>query len=197
VEVPISIDTTKSEVAQAALDAGAGMINDISGLHWDKKLAELAARYRVPVVIMHTRGKPKTMQQDIHYRSLISEIIRYLQEGISVALEAGVPEDQIVVDPGIGFGKRLDDNLMIMKHLYEFSVLGKPILLGASRKSFIGQVLDVEVNDRLEGTLAATLLGALQGADIIRVHDVKENRRVLKMLETMVMPSEARGEVSE
>ncbi len=197
VDVPISIDTTKSEVAQAALDAGAGMINDISGLHWDKKLAELAASYEVPVVIMHTRGKPKTMQQDIHYRSLLSEVIRYLQEGIEVAKGAGVPEDQIVVDPGIGFGKRLEDNLLLMNHLYEFSVLGKPILLGASRKSFIGQVLDAEVDDRLEGTLATTLYGALQGADIIRVHDVKENRRVLKMLETMVMPSEARGEVSK
>ena len=197
VEVPISIDTTKSEVAQAALDAGAGMINDISGLHWDRGLAELAADYKVPMVIMHTRGKPKTMQENVHYRSVVSEILRYLREGIEVALEAGVPESQIVVDPGIGFGKRVEHNVRLINHLFEFAVLGKPILLGASRKSFIGHLLNVDVDERLEGTLATTLFGALRGADIIRVHDVKENHRALKMLESMMTPSEARGEVSE
>jgi len=184
--VPVSIDTTKHEVARAALDAGAGMINDISGLHWDLKLADMAAKYKVPVIIMHTRGKPKTMQQAIHYHSLFSEIIRYLREGIEIALAAGVPEDQIVVDPGIGFGKTPDDNLRIMNGLYEFSVLGRPVLLGTSRKSFIGKVLDADTNKRLEGTLATTIYGLLRGADIIRVHDLKENARTIRMLEQMM-----------
>ncbi len=184
--VPVSIDTTKHEVARAALDAGAGIINDISGLHWDLKLADMAAKYKVPVIIMHTRGKPKTMQQSIHYRSLFSEVIRYLREGIEIALAAGIPEDQIVVDPGIGFGKTPDDNLRIMNGLYEFSVLGKPVLLGTSRKSFIGKVLDADTNKRLEGTLATTIYGLLRGADIIRVHDVKENARAIRMLEQMM-----------
>jgi len=187
--VPISIDTTKSEVARAALDAGAGMINDISGLHWDLKLAEMAARYEVPVVIMHIRGKPKTMQQDVRYESLFSEVIRYLREGIEVAHVAGIPEDQVIVDPGIGFGKTVEDNLMIMNHLFEFSVLGKPVLLGASRKSFIGKVLDLDVGQRLEGTLATTLFAITRGADIIRVHDIKENLRVIRMFEQMMAPS--------
>ncbi|RTZ89860.1 MAG: dihydropteroate synthase [Deltaproteobacteria bacterium] len=184
--VPISIDTTKSEVARAALDAGAGMINDISGLHWDLKLAELAAKYEVPVIVMHTRGKPKTMQQEVHYESLISEIIRYLKEGIEVALASGVPESQIIVDPGIGFGKTVENNLEIMNSLFELSVLGKPILLGASRKTFIGKVLDLNVSQRLEGTLATTIYGIVRGADIVRVHDVKENVRAVRMLERMM-----------
>ncbi len=184
--VPISVDTTKSEVAQAALDAGAGMINDISGLHWDLKLADLAARYKVPIVLMHTRGKPKTMQQDIQYTSLISEILRYLKEGIEVAMASGVPEDQIIVDPGIGFGKTLENNLEIMNNLFELSVLKKPIMLGASRKTFIGKVLSLDVDQRLEGTLATTAYGIMHGADIIRVHDVKENVRVIRMLNRMM-----------
>jgi len=184
--VPISVDTTKSEVAQAALDAGAGMINDISGLHWDLKLADLAARYKVPIVLMHTRGKPKTMQQDIQYTSLISEILRYLKEGIEVAMASGVPEDQIIVDPGIGFGKTLENNLEIMNNLFELSVLKKPIMLGASRKTFIGKVLGLDVDQRLEGTLATTAYGIMHGADIIRVHDVKENVRVIQMLNRMM-----------
>ncbi len=184
--VPVSVDTTKSEVAQAALDAGAGMINDISGLHWDLKLADLAARYKVPIVLMHTRGKPKTMQQDIRYTSLISEILRYLKEGIEVAMASGVPEDQIIVDPGIGFGKTLENNLEIMNNLFELSVLKKPIMLGASRKTFIGKVLGLDVDQRLEGTLATTAYGVMRGADIVRVHDVKENVRVIRMLNRMM-----------
>jgi len=184
--VPVSVDTTKSEVAQAALDAGAGMINDISGLHWDLKLADLAARYKVPIVLMHTRGKPKTMQQDIRYTSLISEILRYLKEGIEVAMASGVPEDQIIVDPGIGFGKTLENNLEIMNNLFELSVLKKPIMLGASRKTFIGKVLGLDVDQRLEGTLATTAYGIMHGADIVRVHDVKENVRVIRMLNRMM-----------
>jgi dihydropteroate synthase len=185
--VPVSIDTTKHEVARAALDAGVGMINDISGLHWDLKLADMAAKYKVPVVIMHTKGKPKTMQQAVHYRSLFSDIIRYLEEGIEIALTAGVPEDQIIVDPGIGFGKTAEDNLQIMNRLFEFSVLGKPILLGTSRKSFIGKVLNVDTDQRLEGTLATTIYGILRGASIIRVHDVKANVRAIRMLEQMIV----------
>ncbi len=186
IDVPISVDTTKAEVARAALDAGAGMINDISGLHWDLEVGKVAAEYKVPVIVMHTRGKPKTMQRDIHYRSLMSEIIRYLKEGVEIALASGVPSDQIVVDPGIGFGKTLENNLTIMNRLYELSVLGKPILLGASRKTFIGEILETDVDQRLEGTLATTAYGIIRGADIVRVHDVKENVRVVRMLERMM-----------
>ncbi|MDZ7263523.1 MAG: dihydropteroate synthase [candidate division KSB1 bacterium] len=177
VNVPISIDTYKSGVAAAALKAGATMINDISGLRFDPLLKEVAAEYQVPVIIMHIKGEPRHMQQNPHYDDLMGEIVQYLEESIQLALQAGIDRSKLIIDPGIGFGKRLEDNYEILRRLGEFKRLGCPILVGPSRKSFIGKVLNLPPDQRLEGTLAAVTAAILQGADIVRVHDVKQVRR--------------------
>ncbi len=177
VDVPISIDTYKSAVAQEAIKAGAEMINDISGLHFDPGLAQVAAKEDVPLILMHIRGNPETMQKDVHYDSLFSEILQYLKESIHRAESAGLDPEQIIIDPGIGFGKTVEDNLLIIKNLLEFRVLGKPLLLGTSRKSFIGKILNAEVTERLEGTLSSIAIGVLNGAHIIRCHDVIQAKR--------------------
>jgi dihydropteroate synthase len=184
-EVPISIDTYKSEVARRAIEAGAEIINDISGLHFDPELARVAAKENTPVVLMHIRGTPETMQKDVHYGSLFSEIIAYLNEGIRRVESAGVAPEQIVVDPGIGFGKTLEDNLLLIKHLSEFRILGKPILLGTSRKSFIGKILDAQPDQRLEGTLSSIAIGVLNGAHIIRSHDVLQAKRAIAVADAI------------
>ncbi len=184
-DVPISIDTYKSEVARRAIEAGAEIINDISGLHFDPDLARIAAKEKTPLILMHIRGTPETMQKDIHYHSLFSEIIAYLQEGIRRAESAGVHPEQIVIDPGIGFGKTLEHNLLILKHLSEFRVLGKPILLGTSRKTFIGKILDTPPDQRLEGTLSSIVIGVLNGAHIIRVHDVLPAKRAIAVADAI------------
>jgi len=184
-EVPLSIDTYKSEVARRAIEAGAEIINDISGLHFDPELARVAAKEKTPIILMHIRGTPETMQKDIHYRSLFSEMIAYLQEGIQRAESAGVAPEKILIDPGIGFGKTLEHNLLILKHLSEFRVLGKPILLGTSRKSFIGKILDAPPDQRLEGTLSSIAIGVLNGAHIIRAHDVLQARRVIAVADAI------------
>ena len=172
-DVPISIDTYKSKVAREAIQAGAEMINDISGLHFDPGLAEVAADQKIPLILMHMRGVPETMQIDPHYDFLFSEIIQSLEESIQKAESAGVQGDQILIDPGIGFGKTFEHNLLLLKHLSEFRVLGKPIVLGTSRKSFIGKIVNSrEISDRLEGTLASAVIGTFNGAHIIRCHDV-------------------------
>jgi dihydropteroate synthase len=176
VSIPISIDTYKSEVASEALRAGARIVNDISGLHFDPLMAEIIATYHAAVVIMHIRGTPKSMQTDVTYHNLIKEICIYLEEGIRRATEAGIR--QIILDPGIGFGKSTDHNLEILKRLEEFRELGYPILVGPSRKSFIGKLLNLPVEDRLEGTAAAVAVSIMNGANIIRVHDVKEMKRI-------------------
>jgi len=184
-DVPISIDTYKSEVARRAIEAGAEIINDISGLHFDPELARVAAKENTPVVLMHIRGTPETMQKDVHYGSLFSEIIAYLNEGIRRVESAGVAPEQIVVDPGIGFGKTLEDNLLLIKHLSEFRILGKPILLGTSRKSFIGKILDAQPDQRLEGTLSSIAIGVLNGAHIIRSHDVLQAKRAIAVADAI------------
>jgi len=182
VNLPISIDTYKSAVAEAALKAGASMVNDISGLRFDPKMAKVAAKHKVPVVIMHIKGTPVNMQKNPSYESLIPEIADYLYEGIVIAREAGIPDDMIILDPGIGFGKTVAHNLEIIKSLNEFAGFEKPILLGHSRKSFIGKILgDLSVSERLEGTAAAAAIGIFNGANIIRVHDVAEMSRVAKI----------------
>ncbi len=186
-EVPISIDTYKSEVARRAIDAGAEIINDISGLHFDPELARVAAKEHTPIVLMHIRGTPETMQKDVRYDSLFSEIIAYLKKGIRRAESAGVDPEQIVVDPGIGFGKTLEHNLLIIKHLSEFRILGKPILLGTSRKSFIGKILDSHPERRLEGTLSSIAIGVLNGAHIIRSHDVLQAKRAIAVADAIRM----------
>ena len=185
VDVPISIDTYKSAVAQRAVEAGAQIINDISGLHFDPGLARVAAREDTPLVLMHIRGTPETMQKDVHYGSLFSEIIRYLKDSIQMAENAGLDPGQIIIDPGIGFGKTVEDNLLILKHLYEFRILGKPILLGTSRKSFIGKILNTEVENRLEGTLSSIAIGVLNGAHIIRSHDVLQAKKAIAVADAV------------
>jgi dihydropteroate synthase len=185
VDVPISIDTYKSAVAQRAIEAGAQIINDISGLHFDPNLAHVAARKDTPLVLMHIRGTPETMQKDIHYSSLFAEIIRYLKDSIRMAESAGLDPGQIIIDPGIGFGKTVEDNLLILKHLYEFRILGKPILLGTSRKSFIGKILNTEIENRLEGTLSSIAIGVLNGAHIIRSHDVLEAKKAMAVADAV------------
>ncbi|MGQ9647868.1 MAG: dihydropteroate synthase [Thermodesulfobacteriota bacterium] len=186
-DTPISIDTYKSTVAEKAIEAGAQMINDISGLHFDRSLSEVAAKEDVPIVLMHIRGKPETMQKDVHYESLFSEIIQYLKESIQIAESAGVDPEQIVIDPGIGFGKTVEDNLLILKNLQEFKVLGKPLLLGTSRKTFIGKILNAEVTERLEGTLASIVVGVLNGAHIIRSHDVLQAKKAIAIADAVRM----------
>jgi dihydropteroate synthase len=185
VDVPISIDTYKSAVAQRAVEAGAQIINDVSGLHFDPNLAHVAAREDTPLVLMHIRGTPETMQKDVHYNSLFGEIIRYLRDSIRIAESAGIDPGQIVIDPGIGFGKTIEDNLLILKYLYEFRILGKPILLGTSRKTFIGKILNAEVGDRLEGTLSSIAIAVLNGAHIIRSHDVLEAKKVIAVADAV------------
>ncbi len=186
VNVPISVDTYKSAVAEAALSAGASMINDISGLRFDTKMSAVAARNKVPVVIMHIKGSPKNMQKNPAYKALIPEIIDYLYGSIEIARDAGIPDDMIIIDPGIGFGKTVEHNLEIIKRLNEFTGFEKPILLGPSRKSFIGRLLgDLPVTERLEGTAAAVAVGIFNGANIIRVHDIRDMVRVAKIADAI------------
>lgn len=183
--VPISVDTYKSSVAKWALDNGAAMINDISGFRFDTDMAKVVSEYKAPVVIMHTYGKPKTMQDNPQYKSLLDDIIAYLKDGIKIGLEAGIGMDKIIVDPGIGFGKTLSHNLQILRGLSRLKGIGRPILIGPSRKSFIGKILDLPAEDRLEGTAAAVAIAIFNGADIVRVHDVKEMVRVVKIADAI------------
>lgn len=177
--VPISIDTYKAEVARRAVAAGATMVNDVWGLRADPDMAEAVAAAGVPVVLMHN-------QDDTEYRNLMDDLIDSLGESVDRALRAGVKWENIIVDPGIGFGKTWQHNLEVLARLAELKSLGRPILLGTSRKSTIGRVLDLPVQDRLEGTAATVALGIAHGADIVRVHDVKEMVRVSRMADAMV-----------
>jgi len=186
VAVPISIDTYKSSVAETALKAGAHIMNDISGLRFDLQMKDVVAKYRVPVVIMHIKGEPRNMQQNPYYDDLIGEIYGYFDESIRIAEGAGIKRENIIVDPGISFGKRLMDNYEILRRLYEFQGLGCPILIGPSRKSFIGKVLDLPPDQRLEGTIAAVAIGIQNGAHIVRVHDVKEISRACRIIDLLV-----------
>jgi dihydropteroate synthase len=179
--VPISIDTTKAEVARQALAAGAEIINDISGLTFDGRMAGEVAAARAGVVIMHTRGTPVEMQQNTHYTDLMTEVRSFLAAQRDVAIAAGIDPDAIVIDPGIGFGKDMQGNLQLLRELRAFESLGLPILIGTSRKGFIGRVLHRDVTERLAGTAATVAYGLMQGASIFRVHDVRAMRDVLDM----------------
>jgi dihydropteroate synthase len=183
-DLPISVDTYKAEIAREALDLGAHLINDISALR-EPKLASLITQYKVPLIIMHMQGTPRNMQENPHYDSLIPEIISFLKERIKKAEEAGIDPESIIIDPGIGFGKTVEHNLEIINRLEEFKVLGKPILIGTSRKSFIGKVLGLPLEERLEGTAATLAISILKGANIVRVHDVKEMVRVARMTDAI------------
>ncbi|HDH96509.1 MAG TPA: dihydropteroate synthase, partial [Proteobacteria bacterium] len=175
----VSIDTTSSAVARAAIDEGAAIINDISGFTFDPEMPKLAGECGCGCVVMHIKGTPKDMQKDPRYDDLWGEIKEYLARGAKRLLDAGVSGESIVVDPGIGFGKRLEHNLQILRELSQLDELGFPILVGPSRKSFIGMLLDLPLEERLEGTIAACVVSVLNGASIVRVHDVREVRRAL------------------
>jgi dihydropteroate synthase len=184
-DVMVSVDTRKKGVAERALDAGADIVNDISGLRHNDELARLVARRGVPVVLMHMRGTPKTMQKQVHYENTISEILRELQASIAAAVGAGIAPEMIIVDPGIGFGKRIQDNLRLIKELASLKALNFPILIGLSRKSFIGEILDRPVERRLIGTITANTLAIINGANIIRVHDVAEAVEMVKIIDSV------------
>ena len=186
-KLPVSIDTSKADVARAALDAGAAIINDVTALRGDKQMAWLAARSKVPVIIMHMKGTPRTMQKHPNYKNLIKEISAFLSAGITRAAAAGIARNMIIVDPGIGFGKSAAHNLEIIRRLREFKPLGCPILVGASRKSFIGKVLNSEAPEqRVMGTAASIALAIANGADIVRVHDVEKMRDVVRLTDAVI-----------
>ena len=191
ITIPISIDTYKSEVAKQAIDAGAILVNDITALKADPLMASVIADANVSVCLMHMKGTPQTMQQNPIYVDVIAEIKSFLEKQASFAEEYHISKDKIIIDPGLGFGKRtgkgIEDNCEILRRLSEFKTLGYPILIGASRKTFIGNVCGTDkqlsVSDRLEGSIAAACIAGLHGADILRVHDVKETRRCLNLVE--------------
>lgn len=194
-DVPISVDTWKAEVAAGALDAGAHLVNDVWGLRRDPHMAPLVAERQVPVVVMHNRSQPQHAVQDAHlggryvgieYEDLMADVLHQLQESIEIARQAGVPETQIIVDPGIGFGKTVTQNLTLLNRLPELRALGRPILVGPSRKSFIGYVLHKPPEARLFGTAATVAVAILRGADIVRVHDVTEMVDVVRMTDAIV-----------
>ena len=179
--VPISIDTTKFEVAERAIDAGADAINDVTGLQSDPRIADLAARTGAGLVIMHMRGTPQTMQNDTWYEDVVKEVCRSLEKARDAAIRVGCHPDQIAVDPGLGFGKSDKGNLELIARLDELSDLGAPVWIGPSRKSFLGNMLNVGPDDRLSGTIAACLAALEKGAHVLRVHDVREIRDALKV----------------
>jgi dihydropteroate synthase len=189
--VPISVDTYNSVVAREALAAGATLVNDISGLRFDPAMAQVAAEARAPVVVMHIQGTPRTMQQQPHYEDVMTEVYAYLQASTDMAVAAGIPRDQVILDPGFGFGKTVAQNLALLSRLREFRSSGQPVLLATSRKSTIGRVLGhLPPEERLEGTAATVALGIAQGADIVRVHDVAAMVRVARMSDAIVRNSE-------
>ena len=184
-DLPVSIDTRKSEVAARALDAGADIVNDISAMRDDADMPDLVATRKCPVVLMHMRGTPKTMQRNPYYDDAVPEIVAELSAYIDTALSAGVERGNIILDPGIGFGKRLCDNLQLLKHIDEIRNLRYPVLVGLSRKSFIEKLLGLPVEERLTASLAAEAYVILKGADIIRAHDVAETVQLVKTLDAI------------
>ena len=192
IDVPISVDTVKSEVARLALDAGAAMINDITALTGDPAMAKVVADYQVPVILMHMKGTPSTMQNDPAYgENPVGEISAYLQEAMARVEAAGIPRERIIIDPGIGFGKTVGHNCTIIKHLKNFEALGVPILMGTSRKSFIRRTLEsqgetVSMDEMDLGTQATVSASILGGAHIVRVHDVKSTATTVRIMDSIV-----------
>lgn len=182
----ISVDTTKSEVSRRALDAGADILNDISALRLDPEVVTLAAERKVPVILMHMKGTPKTMQVNPAYDNLLREIKSFFEERVETARSLGIQKEKIIIDPGIGFGKGLHDNLCLIRNLHFLEELDLPVLLGVSRKAFIGQILDLPPEERIEGTIASALLSILNGAHILRVHDVAAVKRAVLVAETIM-----------
>jgi dihydropteroate synthase len=190
-DMPISVDTTKAPVADAALAAGADIVNDVWGVSDDDAIARIAAVHGAPLIVMHNRAEPR-------YEDLMAEIVNDLRRALNRAIAAGVDEERLIVDPGFGFGKTAEHNLVVLRELAALRVLGRPILLGTSRKSTLGKVLDLPANERLEATLATTALGVAAGTDIVRVHDVAPNVRAARMADAVIRgtwrPATADGE---
>jgi dihydropteroate synthase len=191
----ISIDTCKAAVAEAALKAGASIVNDVWALRADPGLADVAARYNAPVILMHNRSQPANVEVrerlgsaylGAEYQNLIADVKRELMDSVAIARAAGIPDEHIILDPGIGFGKTVEQNLELINRLDEIRSLGYPVLLGPSRKSFIGYTLDLPPDQRVEGTAAAVAVGILRGADVVRVHDVEAMARVARMTDALV-----------
>ena len=184
-DVPVSLDTYKSQVAEAGIAAGVDLINDIWGLKWDKRMARVIAEHGVSCCLMHNRaadaGQHGTVDNRYGYRDFLRDVADDLAESVQLARQAGIGEDKIILDPGVGFAKSYEQNLEIIHHLEDLSILGYPLLLGTSRKSVVGLTLDLPVAERLEGTLATTVIGVLTGYAFVRVHDVKENVRAIRM----------------
>jgi dihydropteroate synthase len=188
--IPISVDTSKSEVAEAAAQAGAEILNDVTALRADPRLAEVARKRKMPLILMHMRGEPRTMQKGSFARDVLRDVTAGLRRGIGVARRAGVPKSQIVVDPGIGFGKSWAQNYELLARLPEFARLGMPVMVGASRKTFIGKALEgASKDERAWGTAATVAASILGGAHIVRVHDVREMVQVVRVTDAIVNPS--------
>ena len=185
IKIPVSIDTYKSEVAEAAIKSGVEMVNDISSLRMDKRMVEIIAKYNISICLMHMKGSPHTMQKRPCYEDVVVEIINFFRERTNFCIRHGIKRDKIVIDPGIGFGKTLSHNLKILKNIDKFKSLGYPVLLGVSRKSFIGHILGLGEEERLEGSLGAGIWGLIKGADILRVHDVLETKRAAIVVDTI------------
>ncbi len=185
-DVPLSVDTTKAKVAEEALEEGAAIINDISGLKFEPKIADIASKYDAGLVVMHTTSRPFDMQSKTKYNSLISDIILSLKNSVKLAETKGVRSNSIIIDPGFGFGKTTIQNLLLLKYLGEFRTVNKPIMIGTSMKSFIGNVLrSKHLEDRVEGTAATVAMGILNGASIVRVHDVRLMKRVVSIVDAI------------
>jgi dihydropteroate synthase len=178
----ISIDTYKAEVARQALAAGAALVNDVSALRMDPAMVEVVAETGAPAILMHMQGEPKTMQQDPHYDDVVDDVRAFLDERMGFALARGVDEEQLLIDPGIGFGKTVAHNLVLLRGLGHLKELGRPLVLGASRKRFLGAILGAEPGGRLIGTVASTVIGLMNGADVVRVHEVRENFEALRVV---------------
>jgi dihydropteroate synthase len=183
--VPVSVDTYHAGTARRALEMGAGIVNDISALRGDPGMVEVMAKANKPYVLMHMRGNPRNMQDDIHYDDVVSDICRFFEERIEFAVAHGMAESAIWLDPGFGFGKLLEHNLTMLRRLEEFKQFGRPLLVGTSNKGMIGSVLGLPVEDRLEGTAATVAVAIMNGADIVRVHDVRAMARVATMTDAI------------
>jgi dihydropteroate synthase len=198
-DVLISADTSKAEVAESALAAGADIINDISAGRFDPGMLPLIGRSGAGLILMHMKGTPRTMQLAPHYDDVVGEVKKFLGDRLEAAMSFGVPPENIILDPGIGFGKTLEHNLTLLNSLGSLAELGRPLIIGVSRKSFIGQLLEVETQDRLEGTIAASIVGLLRGASLLRVHDIQAMKRAVTVAEAILfqgafrLPSEGKG----
>ena len=181
VKIPLSVDTMKADVAAEALENGADIVNDVSAMSFDNAMSGVVKKYRAGVVLMHMQGTPRTMQMSPEYHDVIGEILSYLEQRANFAVQMGIDREHIAIDPGIGFGKTIRHNLLILKEIKAFKALGFPVLIGASRKSFIGKITESDTGERLSGSLASALWAATHGVDIIRVHDIKETKQALVM----------------